>query len=171
MHYGPLPAFTSETAGQLTHGTAAEPPRGIGAILAAGPSAWRDLARRRGAPVLTEPLTESEPSAAEQLAARRRVQLEVNQAAGAKFEGQTATDLEREGANFARQITVETESGLQTRLDFVSRDLGMEKIRLLECKGSKTARQTPNQKKDSKNRKRVPDSGASQVWGWFRPRR
>jgi hypothetical protein len=50
IRYGLLPAFTSETAGQLTQGTAAEPwARTLGGILGAGPGALRELARIRGA--------------------------------------------------------------------------------------------------------------------------
>jgi hypothetical protein len=75
LRYGLLPAFTSETAGQLTHGTAAEPwARALGAVLGAGPSAWRDLARRRGAPALIEPVP---PPAFDPIA-----QLRLNAAAG-----------------------------------------------------------------------------------------
>jgi hypothetical protein len=52
LRYGLLPAFTSETAGKLTQGTAAEPwARTFGAILGGGPSAWRDLAKPIPPPV------------------------------------------------------------------------------------------------------------------------
>jgi hypothetical protein len=148
LRYGLLPALTSETAGQLTQGTAAEPwARAFGAILGAAPGALRDLPWERGAPKVAGPLPQSELSPAEQLAARRRAQLEVNKAAGAEFENRTATDLARQGANFARQITLETKSGLQTRMDFLSRSPGVNKIRCLECKASKTARKTANQER------------------------
>jgi hypothetical protein len=44
LRYGLLPAFSSETAGQLTKGTPAEPwARAIGAFLGAAPSAWQRL--------------------------------------------------------------------------------------------------------------------------------
>jgi hypothetical protein len=47
----PIPALSSETAGQLTKGTAAEPwARAAGAILGAAPSAWRDLPWARSVP-------------------------------------------------------------------------------------------------------------------------
>jgi hypothetical protein len=73
LRYGLLPALSSETAGQLTKGTAAEPwARIAGGILGAGPTAWRDLPGVRSAPRVVEPLGESELSPAEQLAARRR---------------------------------------------------------------------------------------------------
>jgi hypothetical protein len=51
LRYGLLPAFSSETAGQLTKGTAAEPwARTVGAILGASANTWRDLPRIRSAP-------------------------------------------------------------------------------------------------------------------------
>jgi hypothetical protein len=55
LRYGLLPALSSETAGQLTKGTAAEPwARAIAAILAAAPSAWRDLPLARRVPEIAE---------------------------------------------------------------------------------------------------------------------
>ena len=46
LRYGLLPAFSSETAGQLTKGTAAEPwARAAGGILGAGANTWRALPR------------------------------------------------------------------------------------------------------------------------------
>jgi hypothetical protein len=57
IRYGLLPAFSSETAGQLTKGTAAEPwARALGAILGAAPGAWRDLPWARSAPAIAEPV-------------------------------------------------------------------------------------------------------------------
>ena len=56
LRYGLLPALSSETAGQLTKGTAAEPwARIAGGILGAGPTAWRDLPWARRAPEATLP--------------------------------------------------------------------------------------------------------------------
>ncbi len=148
LRYGLLPALSSETAGQLARGTAAEPwARIAGGILGAGPAAWRDLLRARSAPKVAEPLAARELSEAEQLAARRRAQLEVNKAAGVGFQNETADDLKRSGIDFAPQITLKTDSGLQTRLDFLAREPGEEKIRCIECKASETARETKNQKK------------------------
>jgi hypothetical protein len=63
LRYGLLPALSSETAGQLTKGTAAEPwARTLAAILAAAaPSALRQLQSTRGAPGVSEtPPTSSE---------------------------------------------------------------------------------------------------------------
>jgi hypothetical protein len=161
IRYGLLPALSSETAGQLTQGTAAEPwARTAGAILGAAPGAWRGLPWARSAPEVAETLAESRPSPAEQLAARRRAQLEVNKAAGAEFENQTATSLEQRGANLAPQITLETRSGLQTRMDFLSRGPGAEKIRCIECKASATAPVTAIQKKAFKE---IAEGGATIV--------
>jgi hypothetical protein len=56
LRYGLLPALSSETAGQLTKGTAAEPwARTLAAILAAAaPSALRQLQQTRSAPGVSE---------------------------------------------------------------------------------------------------------------------
>jgi hypothetical protein len=75
LRYGLLPALSSETAGQLTKGTAAEPwARAFGAILGAAPGAWRDLPWARSAPAIAEPLA---PPAFDRVA-----QLRLNVAAG-----------------------------------------------------------------------------------------
>jgi hypothetical protein len=133
LRYGLIPALSSETAGQLTKGTAAEPwARAAGAILGAAPAAWGDLARARSAAQVVEPLVESELSPAGRLAARRRAQLEANKVAGAEFENKTAIGLEQSGTNFARQITLETQSRLKTRIDFLTREPVTEKIQCLE---------------------------------------
>ena len=57
LRYGLLPALSSETAGQFTKGTAAEPwARAIGGILGAAASTWRALPWARSAPAVAEPL-------------------------------------------------------------------------------------------------------------------
>jgi hypothetical protein len=161
LRYGLLPALSSETAGQLTKGTPAEPwARTAGAIVGAAPGAWHDLPWSRSAPEAAETLAENQLSPAEALAARRRAQLEVNKAAGAAFENKTAAGLERSGADFARQITLDTQSGLQTRIDFLSRSPGTREIRCIECKASETARETANQKEAFKE---IADNGATIV--------
>jgi hypothetical protein len=161
LRYGLLPALSSETAGQLTKNTPAEPwARTLGTILGASPSAWRDLPWARSASDVAETLAQGELSAAEQLAARRRAQLEVNKTAGAEFENQTAAGLEQIGANIARQVTLKTQSGLSTRIDFLSQGPGSGEIRCLECKASVTARETANQKKAFKE---IAESGATIV--------
>jgi len=57
LRYGLLPALSSETAGQLTKGTAAEPwARTVGGILGAAANTWRALPRIQSAPAVAEPL-------------------------------------------------------------------------------------------------------------------
>ena len=57
LRYGLLPALSSETAGQLTKGTAAEPwARAAGGILGAAASTWRALPRVQSAPAVAKPL-------------------------------------------------------------------------------------------------------------------
>ncbi len=57
LRYGLLPALSSETAGQLTKGTPAEPwARVVGAILSAPASPWRDLPLARKVPETAETL-------------------------------------------------------------------------------------------------------------------
>ena len=147
LRYGLLPALSSETAGQLTKGTAAEPwARAAGGILGAAANTWRDLPWVRSAPAVAEPLAESELSPAEQLAARRRAQLEVNKAAGAGFERDTEEKLKELKLEYAGQITVETPNGVRTRLDFLARDPVTGEIIGIECKGSATARVTRGQR-------------------------
>jgi len=147
LRYGLLPALSSETAGQLTKGTAAEPwARTAGAILGAAPGAWRHLQWARSAPEVAETLAESQLSPAEALAARRQAQLEVNKAAGAAFENATeATLRQEEDIEFARQITAELPSGARVRIDFVTQNRVTGEIKCLECKSSPTAPVTSDQ--------------------------
>jgi hypothetical protein len=67
LRYGLLPALSSETAGQLTQGTAAEPwARTFGGILGAAPGAWRGLPWARSVPQAAEgqpPVIEQELAA------------------------------------------------------------------------------------------------------------
>ncbi len=147
LRYGVLPALSSETAGQFTKGTAAEPwARAVGGIVGAAANTWRNVPWARGAPAVAEPLAESELSPAEQLAARRRAQLEVNKAAGAGFERDTEEKLKELKLEYAGQITVETPNGVRTRLDFLARDPVTGEIIGIECKGSATARVTRGQR-------------------------
>ena len=102
LRYGLFPALSSETAGQLTKGTAAEPwARTAAALLAAAPSAWRGLSWAQNAPEVAEPLAQGQLSPAEQLAARRRAQLEVNKAAGAEFERGSESELIGQNREYA----------------------------------------------------------------------
>jgi hypothetical protein len=78
VRYGLLRAFTSETAGQLTQGTAAEPwARALGAILGAGPSAWRDLAKPIPPPVF-DPIAQLRLNVAAGRAAEEAVGIPAN---------------------------------------------------------------------------------------------
>ena len=57
LRYGILPAFSSETAGQLTKGTAAEPwARAAGGVLGTAANTWRALPRIQSAPAVAKPL-------------------------------------------------------------------------------------------------------------------
>jgi hypothetical protein len=123
--------------------------RALGGILGAGPSAWRDLPWTRSAPALAEPLAESQLSSAEQLAARRRAQLEVNKKAGKAWEGEgTSTVLANTQVEIQPQITIQSNgpSGLSVRLDAVGQDRMTGAIALSDMKASKTARFTRNQR-------------------------
>ncbi len=72
-------------------------------------------------------------------------QLAKNRAAGNAFERTTASGLEQKGLRIGPQMTVRTESGVQVRMDFVTRDPLTGKFDCIECKASPTARLTPNQ--------------------------
>ena len=76
-------------------------------------------------------------SAAEQLAA--------NRAAGAAFEQAVGEQLGQSGLEVAPQISIGTESGVTTRLDFLTRDPLTGEIGCVECKSSLTAPLTTNQ--------------------------
>jgi hypothetical protein len=105
-----------------------------------------DAAREAGS---TGSLTaEDEPSAADQLSARRAAQLKVNNAAGAAYETATEAELSSLGPeefDFGRQLTVEVPSGDRTRLDFMTRNRVTGEIGCLECKSSSTAQTRPRQ--------------------------
>lgn len=73
-------------------------------------------------------------------------QLAANRAAGAAFEQATGTQLEQSGLTVGQQITVETQSGVRTRLDFLTQDPATGEIGCIECKASPSAPLTPNQK-------------------------
>jgi hypothetical protein len=72
-------------------------------------------------------------------------QLVANRAAGAAFEQAVGANLEQSGLTVGRQITIGTESGVRTRLDFLTRDPLTGQIGCIECKASQTAPLTPNQ--------------------------
>jgi hypothetical protein len=144
LRYGLLPALSSETAGQLTKGTAAEPwARIAGAILGAAPGAWHDLPLARSAPEVAETLTESKPSAAKNIP-----QVTLNKAAGDAWEAEgTDKILPKTQVNIQPQITVKSggPSGLKVRLDAVGQDRTTGEIALSDMKASDTAPLTRNQ--------------------------
>ncbi|WP_419571142.1 RHS repeat-associated core domain-containing protein [Rheinheimera sp.] len=71
-------------------------------------------------------------------------QLVKNKAAGAAFEKQVKSQLQKTDTDVAEQITVKTKSGTKTRLDFVSKDANGN-VKCTECKASGTAPLTKNQ--------------------------
>ncbi|WP_440411887.1 toxin TcdB middle/N-terminal domain-containing protein [Neorhizobium petrolearium] len=73
-------------------------------------------------------------------------QLSANRSAGAEFERAFGATLERRGIERGQQVTVQTESGVRTRLDYITRDPQTGTISCIECKASATAPLTPNQK-------------------------
>jgi hypothetical protein len=72
-------------------------------------------------------------------------QLAANRAAGAAFERATEAGLEESTLTFGRQLTIGTESGPPTRVDFLTRDPLTGQIGCIECKASQTAPLTRNQ--------------------------
>jgi hypothetical protein len=72
-------------------------------------------------------------------------QLATNRAAGAAFEQAVEAGLEQGKLTVGRQVTIGTESGIRTRLDFLTRDPLTGKIGCIECKASQIAPLTPNQ--------------------------
>ena len=72
-------------------------------------------------------------------------QLAINQAAGAAFEQAVGAQLSESGLTIGQQITIETASGVRTRLDFLTLDPVTGDIGCVECKASSTAPLTTNQ--------------------------
>ena len=72
-------------------------------------------------------------------------QLAINQAAGAAFEQTVGAELDQSGLTVGQQITIETESGVRTRLDFLTLDPVTGDVECVECKASSTAPLTKNQ--------------------------
>jgi hypothetical protein len=144
LRYGLLPALSSETAGQLTKGTAAEPwARTLGAILGAAPGVWRDLPWTRSAPAVAEPLVENELFLAKNIP-----QVTLNKAAGDAWEAEgTSKIIAKTQVMIQPQITIRSNgpSGLKVRLDAVGQDRMTGDIGLSDMKASKTAPLTPNQ--------------------------
>jgi RHS repeat-associated protein len=72
-------------------------------------------------------------------------QLAANKATGKAFEQSVKPVLESKQAGVVEQLTVKTESGVKTKLDFAGKESGQTV--LTEAKGSATAPFTPNQTK------------------------
>ena len=67
---------------------------------------------------------------------RRAIQLAANKLAGEAFENQAGGQLEAFGVEAANEMTVQTQSGVKTRLDYLVRDPTTNAIRCIECKAS-----------------------------------
>lgn len=70
--------------------------------------------------------------------------IQQNAAQGAAWEDAVGASLKQTDPNTASQVTLETQSGVQTRMDFVSRDTNGN-VALTEAKSSATAPLTRNQ--------------------------
>jgi hypothetical protein len=79
------------------------------------------------------------------LSDRRAIQLAANKLAGDAFESEVGEQLEALRAESEHELTLQTESGVKTRLDYLARDPTTNAIRCIECKASETAPLTPNQ--------------------------
>jgi RHS repeat-associated protein len=76
----------------------------------------------------------------------KATQLSNNVKQGAKFEKTVEKGLSKTDIDIAKQITVKTESGTKTRLDFVSKNKKTGQTNLTEAKSSQNAPLTANQK-------------------------
>jgi RHS repeat-associated protein len=72
-------------------------------------------------------------------------QLSMNRAAGLAFEKAVGEQLIKKEIEVGAQITIKTESGISTRLDFMTKDPFTGKLNCIECKASQTAPLTINQ--------------------------
>lgn len=75
---------------------------------------------------------------------RRKKQLKINKKAGRDYEKEVKKGLEKKDDIVAEQVTIETPSGVRTRIDFISQ-ANKGKIKLTEAKSSDTAPLTVNQ--------------------------
>jgi RHS repeat-associated protein len=69
--------------------------------------------------------------------------IRANNAAGKAHEAEVAAQVESEGWEVGREVTMKTESGARTRMDIVATKDGA--VRCIECKSSETAPLTPGQ--------------------------
>ncbi|HSY16873.1 MAG TPA: RHS repeat-associated core domain-containing protein, partial [Candidatus Acidoferrales bacterium] len=86
------------------------------------------------------------PAGEEGLAVKEGSSILKNFEKGKAFEGKVGEGLEATKETTASQVTLETESGVKTRVDFATKDEAGQ-IGLTEAKSSSTARLTPNQAK------------------------
>ena len=77
----------------------------------------------------------------------KATQLSKNVKQGAKFEKVVEKGLSKTDTDIAKQVTVKTNSGTKTRLDFVSKNKKTGQTKLTEAKSSQKAPLTKNQKK------------------------
>lgn len=86
--------------------------------------------------------------AAALLKAKRQKQAAINKTSGDKFEAELKSNLEGTGdyETVVKQLTLETPSGIRTRVDLAAIDKVKGKIDLYEAKASLTAPLTKNQK-------------------------
>jgi len=94
---------------------------------------------------MSVPLVGAGGAAAESSGLSAADQLAINRAAGAAFEQSVGADLQGSGLSVGQQITVQTQSGVRTRLDFLTQDPITGEIGCIECKATQTAPLTPNQ--------------------------
>jgi hypothetical protein len=78
--------------------------------------------------------------------ARPNVPVRANAEQGAEFEVEVEAKLQQTQAGVVKQVTVRTESGTRTRVDFAGRDRQTGEVKLTEAKSSEGARLTRNQK-------------------------
>ena len=149
LRYGLVPALSSETAGQLSKGTDAEPWARFAATIVGGPGSLSDLKQAAAHVEAAAPSAPETPlSAAEQLAARRRAQLKANNAAGSDWETEAMGTVIPQTMSEARpQITVKSKgpSGLKVRVDAMGKDNLTGDNVAADMKGSQNAPLTPNQ--------------------------
>jgi hypothetical protein len=77
-------------------------------------------------------------------AERKAAQLAANVLTGKAAENIVKSNIDKIGTDLGNQLTIATESGLRTRVDFVSRSVETGAIRVIEVKSSETAPLTSN---------------------------
>ncbi|MED2899653.1 WXG100 family type VII secretion target [Bacillus tropicus] len=83
------------------------------------------------------------------LKAKRQKQIEINKKVGDDFEREMLQTFKNEGSTekvYTKQVTLQTASGVRTRVDIASKNLETSEVHLTELKSSLTAPLTKNQK-------------------------